>query len=316
MIEIAKVHVVRGADHNLGLKWAFEPTAKRMGVFMKIVFLILAFVGTIVAIVLNSWRQSDHRADRVEMDRLLATQPSIPNQFTADMVAGLPEPARRYFNFTILEGTPLFTVAQIEMRGRFSLGGKEAPSYMDMKAVQVLAAPHGFIWKMSGGDGLTRMSGSDGGHWTRFWMAGLVPVARFGGAPDHTKSAFGRYVAEAAFWTPAALLPGPNVRWEVVAENTARYTMMHEGIAQSVDVTVDTEGRPVVVQFQRWSNANPLGVHRLQPFGGFLSDFKEVQGFRLPMHVEAGNFFGTDAYFPFFIANVSEVRFPTTVQRH
>lgn len=281
---------------------------------MKTVLLTLIIVGVIAAIALSIWRQADHRADRAEMDRLLATQPSNPSQFTADRVADLPEPARRYFTFAIMEGTPLYTVAQIEMQGQFSLGSKDAPNYMNMEASQVLAAPIGFVWKMSSGSGLMAMSGSDGGHWTRFWLAGLAPVARFGGDLDHTRSAFGRYVAEAAFWTPAALLPGPHVTWKAVDENTAQYTMTHEGIVQSVDVTVDAEGRPIVVQFQRWSDANPEGVHRLQSFGGFLSNFQEVHGFRVPMHVEAGNFFGTNAYFPFFIVDVSEVGFPTTVR--
>lgn len=279
---------------------------------MKTLLFTLIIAGAIAVIALNIWRQVDHRADWAEMDRLLAMQPSAPSQFTADMVTGLPEPARRYFTFAITEGTPLFTVAQIEMQGQFSLGNKDAPNYLDMEASQVLAAPTGFVWKMSGESGVMRMSGSDGGRWTRFWLAGLAPVARLGGSADHTRSAFGRYVAEAAFWTPTALLPGQDVTWEAIDDNTARYTMMHEGIAQSVDVSVDAEGRPVAAQFQRWSNANPLGVHRLQPFGGFLSDFQEVQGFRVPMHVEAGNFFGTDTYFPFYIADVSDIRFPIT----
>jgi hypothetical protein len=108
--------------------------------------------------------------------------------------------------------------------------------------------------------------------------------------------------------------PRSTVLTQAVDENTARYTMLHDGIAQSVDVTVDEKGHPTEVQFQRWSNANPDGVHRLQPFGGFLSSFQEVHGFRVPMHVEAGNFFGTDAYFPFYIVDVSAVRFPTTPQ--
>jgi hypothetical protein len=276
---------------------------------MKLVAILLVSV-VFAAVALCIWRLADHRADRAEMDRLLAVQPDNPSTFTANMIAGLPEPARRYFTFAIMEGTPLLTVAEIEMRGRFSLGNKGAPNYMDMEASQVLSAPAGFVWKMSGGSGMMRMSGSDSGRWTRFWLAGLTPVARFGGTPDHTRSAFGRYVAEAAFWTPAALLPGPDVKWEVVDENTARFTMIYDGLAQSVDVTVDAEGRPTVVQFQRWSNANPESVFRLQPFGGFLSDFQEVAGFRVPMHVEAGNFFGTDEYFPFYIADVSEIRFP------
>lgn len=277
---------------------------------MKSMLITLVLAVSAVLLVLGLWRFADHRADRMEMARLRALQPHAPHNFTATMVADLPEPARRYFTYMIAEGTPLLTMAEIEMHGQFSLGTRDAPNYMAMDAVQVLAAPYGFVWQMSGGSGVMLLSGSDSGRWTRFWMAGLAPVARFGGDADHTRSAFGRYVAEAAFWTPAALLPGPHVSWEGVDENTARYTMTYDDLTQAVDITVDSRGRPIEVQFQRWSNANLEGIYRLQPFGGTLSDFQEVQGFRLPMHVEAGNFFGTDDYFPFFIADVSVIRFP------
>jgi hypothetical protein len=50
--------------------------------------------------------------------------------------------------------------------------------------------------------------------------------------------------------------------------------------------------------------------YRIQPFGGTLSDFREVQGYRLPFRVEGGNMFGTGAYFPFFRAEVAAIRFP------
>ncbi len=247
---------------------------------------------------------------RGEMERLRAFQPANPPRFSAQMVVELPEPARRFFTFAIAEGTPLLTVAEIEMRGQFSLGNKEAPNYMEMQAQQVLAAPHGFVWQMRGGNVSMRVSGSDSGRWTRFWLAGLIPVARFGGTTDHARSAFGRYVSEAIFWTPAAVLPGPGVTWDAVDENTARLIMRHAGMEQSVEVHVDAQGRPDRIVFPRWSDANPSREFREQPFGGVVSGFKDFGGYRLPTHVEAGNFFGSDAYFPFFIAEVTAVRFP------
>lgn len=279
---------------------------------MKLLLIVFSFIAITLVVGLFVWRQIDHHADRIEMDRLRALQPLKPAIYTGSMVSDLPEPARRYFAFAIAEGTPLYTVGQIDMTGQLSLGSKDAPNYMKMSATQVLAAPEGFVWKMAGGAGLMQMSGSDTGRWTRFWMAGLAPVARFGGDNDHKRSAFGRYASEAAFWTPAAILPGPQVTWEAVDANTARYTMTTDAITQSVDLTVDADGQPVAVVFPRWSNANPQGIYRLQPFGGVLSDFRDVQGFRVPFHVEAGNLFGTEAYFPFFIANVSAVQFPVS----
>jgi hypothetical protein len=95
-----------------------------------------------------------------------------------------------------------------------------------------------------------------------------------------------------------------------VDDNTARVTITHGELEQAVDITVNAQGRPVEVSFQRWSDANPDKVHRLQPFGAVMSDFREVNGYRLPFRVEAGNMFGTEAYFPFFIADVTGIRFP------
>lgn len=210
-----------------------------------------------------------------------------------------------------MPGTPLLTVAEIDMGGEFSLGSRDNPDYQPMDARQILAAPTGFVWKLrlpsmvSGSD-----FGSDTGSWTRFRTLGLIPVARMGGDTNHARAAYGRYIAEAVFWTPVALLPGPGVVWEALGQDTARVTVTQNELSQAVDMKVDAEGRPVVVHFMRWTNANPEKEHRLQPFGGHLSDFREVQGFRVPFKVEAGNMFGTDEYFAFFKAKVTAVRFP------
>ena len=251
----------------------------------------------------------DRRTDQAEWERLAALQPVDPARFSLEMVADLPEPARRYFAFAIRPGTPLLPVAEIEMSGQFSLGTKDNPAYRPMDARQILAAPEGFVWAMRARGGMP-LSGSDSAFWTRFRVLWLIPVARLGGDPDHTRSAFGRYAAEAIIWAPAALMPGPGVAWTAVDDDTARATLRHGKLSQAVDVTVDSEGKPVVASFQRWSDANPDKVHRLQPFGAVMSDFRDVGGYRLPFHVEAGNMFGTSDYFPFFIADVAEIRFP------
>lgn len=265
--------------------------------------LLLGILALVVLLVL------DRRADRAEWNRLIALQPSDPVPFAPEMVNELPEPARRYFTYTIEAGTPLLPVAEIDMTGQFSLGTKDNPAYQPMAARQILAVPEGFVWAMRTRGGMP-VSGSDSGSWTRFRILWLIPVARLGGDPDHTRSAFGRYAGEAVIWSPAALLPGPGIAWEGVDEDTARVTVRHGDLTQAIDVTVDADGRPVVATFQRWSDANPERTHRLQPFGAIMSDFREVGGYRLPFHVEAGNMFGTEDYFPFFIANVTEIRFP------
>lgn len=279
---------------------------------MTFVLVSFALVG-ISLCALALLRLRDRRTDQAEWLRLAAFQPAEPARFAPVMVADLPEPARRFFEFAIAPGTPLLPVAEIDMGGEFSLGSREAPNYRRMEARQILAAPHGFLWRMRLAGGLP-MSGSDAGSesgsWTRFRIFGLFPIARMGNDADHLRSAYGRCIAECAFWTPAALLPAPHVTWQALDRDTARVTVVAGALSQSVDLTLNAEGQPSTVVFMRWSSANPEKQYRLQPFGGALSDFREVRGYRLPFRVEAGNMFGTGEYFPFYKAEVSDIRFP------
>lgn len=264
---------------------------------------------------LTAWRFSDDRALAQRWAELQASASKTgAKRFDPLLLARLPEPVQRYFRAVIEPGTLLRTVAEIHMHGQMSLGNKESPGYMPMRACQLLAAPDGFIWQVRAGQGPTRFVGSDAafatGSWTRFWYGGLIPVARAGDDPDHMRSSFGRYVAEAAFWTPAALLPSKSVHWEALGSDDVRVTVSRRGLSQSVDLRLDRQGLPVQVQFRRWSNANSAKVYQWQQFGGYLSAFESFNGFKLPTRVDAGNFFGTEQYFPFYQVTVDAIRFP------
>jgi len=259
---------------------------------------------------LASWRWLDRRADDLAWKRLIEASGPAVGAFDPAMIEGLPEPARRYFLYTIERGAPLRRVVEIEMTGELGFGTKQKPDYRPMSARQILAPPHGFVWRLKAGP----ISGSDGAmpdiSWTRFWLFGLVPIVRVGLNDDHHRSAFGRVIAEAAFWAPASLLPGETVTWAPLDATSARATVRYGEFTQAVDITVAEDGRPTRVLIERWSNENPDRVFREQPFGGDLAEFRTFGGYRLPTRVEGGNHFGTDAYFPFYKANVTAIRFP------
>lgn len=278
---------------------------------MKVWLMVL--IGLLLAAIaaLAAWRQLDRRADAFARNQLVVSAGGGAGRYDPDMVSELPEPARRYFNYMIEPGAALHTVVELEMTGQIGTGTKETPDYRAMNARQILAPPHGLVWQVETGP----MSGSDGAlpgrSWTRFWLFGVVPVVRVGG-PDHHRSAFGRVIAEAAFWAPASLLPGEDVRWEALDADSARAIVRFGTFEQSVEITVDEAGAPRRVQIPRWSNANAEKLYRVQPFGGELSEFRRVDGYRLPTRVEGGNHFGTPDYFPFFRAEVTAIRFPET----
>ncbi|MBC5785255.1 hypothetical protein H8N03_20075 [Ramlibacter sp. USB13] len=257
---------------------------------------------------------SDRREAREARDALHAFRLPLPERFSPELVAQLPEPAQRYFLHALQPGARLAGIAELAMEGELSLGTRDDPKVQPMRARQVLAAPEGLLWEVQAGRAWMRIAGSDGmvgeRSWTRLRLFGILPVVRAGGTADHLRSAFGRACAEAAIWAPASLLPQAGVRWLDAGPDTARALVTHRGMEQQVDIRVDARGQPLWVCMPRWSNANPQGVFRLQPFGGELGDFRTVEGCTVPFRVDGGNFFGTPDYFPFYRARVTGLRFP------
>lgn len=251
----------------------------------------------------------DMRADRQAWTSLAERQPHKFLIYTNAMVEGLPEPAQRYFNFTIKPGTRLWTVVEIEMFGEIGMGSKDDHKYYPMHAREILAPPFGLVWQLKS----RLICGSDAASlntsWTRFWLFGIFPVVRLNGK-DHYRSAFGRVVAEGAFWVPASLLPSEYVSWRDIDVDRACAVVTIGELKQEVIIRVDPQGAPIEVLIQRWSNENPEKEFREQPFGGYLSAFKEFSGYKLPTRVVGGNHFGTPEYFPFFQAEVKEISFP------
>jgi hypothetical protein len=274
---------------------------------------LAVLVAATLALALWSWL--DLRADRRLAARLEATAAPEPRRFDHAMLAGLPEPAQRFYRGVLDPGAPLHRVARIEMTGTIDLGTAAAPKPQPMTARQVLAPPAGLVWRVrttgplaiTGSDALTPET-----CWSRFRLFGLVPVARAAGDADLCRSAFGRMVGEGLFWTPAAFLPAAEAGWDAIAweatgAHSAAVTVAARGIEQRAEITVDAAGRAVRVTLPRWSDANADRAYRLQPFGGDLAGHRRLGGQTLPARVVGGNHYGTDLYHPFFRAEVTSL---------
>jgi hypothetical protein len=217
--------------------------------------------------------------------------------------------AQRYFNHAIAPGTPLRTTVALSMRGTFLLGEKGSEQAYGMSARQILAPPNAFVWVPQMRSGVIRISGSDallaGRAWTRFWLHALLPVADETSSADLVRSATFRSVME-GIWVPPSLLPERGVKWEQIGPDKARLTFGSVSPAIVLELTLDSKGAVREVTGQRWSNANPEKVFRLQPFGGTIEEERSFGGFTIPSRVRVGNHYGTDDYLPFFQAEVTD----------
>lgn len=82
---------------------------------------------------------------------------AAPAAFDPAMVAGLPEPARRWLTHVIAPGTPLWRSVELSMVGQIRLG-----SWRPFTATQVLAPPKGYIWAANARLLGSRSSGTTG----------------------------------------------------------------------------------------------------------------------------------------------------------
>ena len=268
----------------------------------------------IAAITLGMWVHSSDRAQAERVWSLLeAKREAAPLRYDPAMVADLPDIAQRYFARAIRPGTPLQRVVRLEMEGSFIMNDNAMP----MTARQILAPPaRGFVWQADIGAGLMRFGGSDGYHrlagreesWTKFWLRGLVPLARIGGTQDHARAAATRVMME-SIWAPATLLPQSGVEWTQTGETTAEIRFAELPGLEPMQITFDGEGNPLEIVALRWTDANSEKIFRLQPFGGRFLEMGRHEGFLVPTRVEMGNMFGTPDYVPFFLATITRAEF-------
>jgi len=234
--------------------------------------------------------------------------PAPALSFDPAALADSPEIARRYLTHAIAPGTRLTPKVTLTMEGVFRLGDAANPRPMPMTARQRLAAPRAFVWIPQIGTGPLSITGSDGFDgrkgWTRFWMLRALPLVRAADTPDINRSALARPALE-AIWAPAALHPALGAVWTQTGPDSADVTFASGPEPVTISLTLSPDGAVENVSTQRWSDANPENRFRWQPFGGRAFGEASFNGYTIPSQLEAGNHYGTPAYFAFFDVRIT-----------
>ncbi len=237
-----------------------------------------------------------------------------PAAFTLDQLAGLPEPAARYFRFALTPGQPFARHAVVQFAGEFALKPGAWALFTSVQHFRV--GPPGFVWdariRMAPGPSVRVRDGYVGGEGSMMAAyAGLVPVVDEGGTPEMAAASLLRYLAEAA-WVPTALLPASGVAWEPVDDSTARATLTDGATQVSMDVSFGPRGEISRVRAERYRDVDGTAV--LTPWEGRFGDYERHGGMQIPMMGEVG-WILPEGRHDYFRGRITAVEYPPPGQR-
>ena len=220
----------------------------------------------------------------VEADRrrlLAAPRPAHPPLVTEEMLAGLPEPARRYLRYTGVVGRPLVDTVRVRQRCRM----RPAPNGFSFPIVAeqwYSVEPPGFIWDATVPvAGIPVVRARDGYIERRGLITikagSLIPFVDASG-PEMDQASLLRHLSEMA-WFPSAFLRD-RVAWDAIDDTTVRVSITDGDRRATGTLEIDTEGRLVAFRSERHAMVGK--AFELRPWSAPTYAYGEFEGLRLP----------------------------------
>jgi len=201
-------------------------------------------------------------------------------------VGELPAPVKRYLELSgALSAPPVRTVVLKQAGAIRTAAGKP---WMAFEAEQVYSVePPGFLWLARSRfapfiDIWVRDKFVDGRGNMLVRLFGLFALVDADG-PGIDQGAALRFWGEIIAF-PSAVL-SPHLAWHPVGANEARMLIAQGGLQLDARVEFTADGEPTAFHANRYRDVN--GRQVLTPFSGFLTDWKVVDGKRIPAHWEA-----------------------------
>ncbi len=145
---------------------------------------------------------------------------------SCEMIAPLPEPVRRYLEFSGVAGKPLVRSVTVKQTGRI----RQSPEkpWMPFRAIETYSLdPPGFIWQAKAYRGrfpilTVRDSYVEGRGGMRVRLAGIFPIVNASG-PELDHSSAVRFLNE-MIWFPSGYLR-PYITWTAIDDTSAEVSL-------------------------------------------------------------------------------------------
>lgn len=200
-------------------------------------------------------------------------------KFSYTQLDELPKPAQRYFKSVLRDGQHYIQCVRLRHGGRFKAGVDK--NWTDIIGEQYFtSATPGFLWVgktslFTARDMYIRNQGR-----LIVKLFSLIKVVDEEGKHIDQGELL-RWLGESV-WFPTNLLPRENLEWSPLTDTSARVTFSHQGLSVYYDVFFNENDEIVRLETERYMEKG-----RLEKWFGELSDYREVNGMKIPMHIQA-----------------------------
>lgn len=225
---------------------------------------------------------------------------------TEEDIKHLPEPVKKYLNYTGFIGKERVNTVRLKQKGFFRQGDRP---WMPFKAEQYYTTePPGFIWTVRmKAFPLLSVKGRDMYSQGRGNM--LIKVPPFFTIADARgdeidQGTLVRYLNE-IMWFPTAYLE-EYIKWESIDSSSARATMTYRGITASAVLYFNEKGEMTNFIARRYFTLN--GRYSLETWSTPISKYEEINGFRLPVKGE-GVWNLSSGDFPYIRLEITDIEY-------
>jgi len=199
---------------------------------------------------------------------------------TSEMLASLPEPARRYLDYAGIVGTQIPAIVRVTQTGR--IRSSADAGWLDLEGEETYSIyPPAFVWRaflpsrsmpiVIGRDEYLDNKGS-----ILMKMAGIVPIANESGK-ELAAAGLMRFLNE-MMWFPAAFLSN-KVTISTDSDNSFGVALADGDLMATATVFVDAEGRFVNFRAQRYNS----GTKSMETWETPMTEYGEFSGIKVPI---------------------------------
>ncbi|TET50592.1 MAG: hypothetical protein E3J58_03310 [Actinomycetota bacterium] len=249
------------------------------------------------------------RKIRKEIKQLSDSYGNIKKTYRDIYYEKLPEPVKKYFKYVLKEGSGHINNIIVTQSGGIRL--KENQKWIPFKAVQYFSGQKpGFIWIASASTNpfiwisvRDRYIGQKGNMLIKlFSLFTLINAA----GKEMDISSFIRYFSEAP-WFPTSLMPSRFLRWEPIDSGSAK-ALIIDG-ENRAELIFDFNSRGEIIRVTTYDRYRSVDKEYCkEKWTGYFKDYKEVEGIRIPTHIEA-EWNSGDSDFKYIKIDVKKIEF-------